>query len=226
MNKFDFKLFAQRILGIIILVIGFWLLMGLFAGFMDIYQSAQGQRDFKALYAMDGCALLLIGGVGSLAYNPDAAIALFEQARKLTQESLAIIFELNGSYISRGTSEKALSLIKENAERIIKEYGQKDYDRYLALLYAAESDIAVKKRDYKVAESTLRTALELNSANTSYTLKLAGLVHKSGRFDEAIRILIAWQKTALMMSAGNKQPRLLSMNVISNLLCRNLAKYS
>ncbi len=71
MKKFEFKRFALRLLGIIFLVIGLWLLKSLIVGFMDIYQSAQGQRDHKAIWAMAGCALLLIAGGGALVYKPD-----------------------------------------------------------------------------------------------------------------------------------------------------------
>lgn len=71
MKKIDFKRFVLRLLGIILLGIGLWLLKSLIVGFMDIYQSAQTQRDFKAIWAMAGCALLLLVGGGALVYNPD-----------------------------------------------------------------------------------------------------------------------------------------------------------
>jgi len=70
-NKIDFRRFALRLLGIIFLVIGLWLLKSLVLEFMVLYTSAQSQRDYKGIWAMAGCALLLIAGGGTLVYNPD-----------------------------------------------------------------------------------------------------------------------------------------------------------
>lgn len=126
--------------------------------------------------------------------NLESSLAFMEEAWKVTNESLEILFELCGLYITKGSPERALALINENSEKIINEFGQKDFDRYQAIVYAALGRIAGNNKDFLIAESSLRTAAKLDPANVSYSAKLASVIHKSGRFEEAMRILAERQK--------------------------------
>ncbi len=65
------KTFALRLLGVVLLLIGLWLLKGLAAEFMVLYTSAQTKRDFNAIWALALCSLMLIGGGGVLICKPD-----------------------------------------------------------------------------------------------------------------------------------------------------------
>jgi uncharacterized membrane protein YfcA len=67
----DFRRYAKRILGIICLIIGLWLLRNLGSAFFEMYANAQSNRDVKALFAMGICAIILIVAGGLVAYNPD-----------------------------------------------------------------------------------------------------------------------------------------------------------
>lgn len=65
------KTFALRLLGVIVLLIGLWLLKGLVSEFMVLYTGAQTKRDYNAIWAMGAIALMLIVGGGVLIYKPD-----------------------------------------------------------------------------------------------------------------------------------------------------------
>jgi uncharacterized membrane protein YfcA len=71
LSKTDFRRYAKRILGIVCLIIGIWLLKNLGSAFLEMYANAQTNRDVKALFAMGICAVILIVAGGLVAYNPD-----------------------------------------------------------------------------------------------------------------------------------------------------------
>jgi hypothetical protein len=69
--KIKFPRFAKRLLGLIFLLVGLWLFKGFYCGFMDIYASAQGSRDIKALLVLGVVDIMLIAAGAALLYNPD-----------------------------------------------------------------------------------------------------------------------------------------------------------
>lgn len=151
-------------------------------------------RDDSQLRNAQALCLLWKGKESIDPDEPAIATALFKQAWQLKPDDLDILVQLGGAYIANGEPDVAIVLITENAEQIIKEIGPKEYERLLAVIHAGASDRAAKKKEYTAAESELHTALGLDPLNTSYTLKLASVVHKAGRYVEALQILEGWRR--------------------------------
>lgn len=171
---------------------------------LQIDNSLREHRDDTNINNAHALCLVWKGKTEADSGNLESAINLFKEAQSFAPEDPEILCNLGEAYIANGEPDVALSLLQKNATMIIEKLSQEDYGRGLAVVYAAIGERSAKKQDYATAELKYRQALENDPLNTAYTVKLAGVVHKSGRYDEALRILDSWNKKCTDAACRNE----------------------
>jgi tetratricopeptide (TPR) repeat protein len=98
-------------------------------------------------------------------------------------------------YSKRGIPGEAHKIVQGKKAAMVNELGPAAFDSLEAYIYHEEARLAEKNAQYPQAEELYRKAISMDPSSHMHAIGLAGLLHKTGHYTEAVKLLEERLKT-------------------------------
>jgi tetratricopeptide (TPR) repeat protein len=121
--------------------------------------------------------------------DPDKSLAQFLRALDLDPGNPEIFSGIVTWYSKRGIPGEAHKVVQGKKAAMVNELGPAAFDSIEAYIYHEEARLAEKNAQYPQAEELYRRAISMDPSSHMHVIGLAGLLHKTGHYTEAVKLL-------------------------------------